>query len=320
MHKKLEDYLEEIDHYLVVKEGKKEILSEIKSHILEKAQQEFGEVTEESLGKVIDYYGSPKKVAEQYLEEFQIIAPSLKKYLFLYTGMLFSFHFGLTVLSVIFNWGNVMIFPFFFIPEMGFIELMYYLPMALVYDIGLVGLFLYFVTQSKKDIKLFWPRFKASAPGIPEKERAQPKIIYLALMLIGFSLVIFAYLRFHTLFFVSLDFKSPESLLNPEASKWYSLFVITVIACEITGYVFRFFTQSEWVPLVINAFYLVLVWIIFNNPIDNAYAGIRGTDLDFVNFVFRGIGVFVLVVFTVCAALDFLKSLIRMIRKTLAKQ
>ena len=139
-------------------------------------------------------------------------------------------------------------------------------------------------------------------------------------MLIGFSLVVFAYLRFHTLFFVSLDFKSPASLLNPEASKWYSLFVITIIACEITGYVFRFFTQSEWVPLVINAFYLVLVWIIFNNPIENAYAGIQGTDLDFVNSVIRGIGVFALIVFTVCAALDFLKSLMRIIRKTLAKQ
>jgi hypothetical protein len=139
-------------------------------------------------------------------------------------------------------------------------------------------------------------------------------------MLIGFSLVIFAYLRFHTLFFVSLDIKSPESLLNPEASKWYSLFVITIIACEITGYIFRFFTRSEWVPLVINAFYLVLVWIIFNNPIENAYAGIQGTDLDFVNSVIRGIGIFALIVFTVCAALDFLKSLLRIIRKTLAKQ
>jgi hypothetical protein len=318
MHKKLEDYLEQIDHYLVVKEGRTEILSEIKSHILEKAEKEFSEVTQESLGKVIDRYGSPKKVAEQYLEGFQIIAPSLKKYLFLYAGILFSVHFVLTAISVVFNWSGVMMFPFFFIPEMGFIELLSYLPMALVYDFGLVGLFLYFVTQSKKDIKMFWPRLKVSAPRIPEKERAQPKILYLALMLIGFSLVVLAYLRFHTLFVASLDFKFPESLLSPEASKWYSLFVIAIIACEIIGYFFRFFTRSEWAPLVINAFYLVLVWIIFNNPIENAYIGIQGIHLDFVNSLVKGIGGFVLVVFAIFAALNFLKSLVRIIRKSWA--
>ena len=39
MSKNLEDYLEQIDHYLVVKKDKSEILSEIKSHILEKAER-----------------------------------------------------------------------------------------------------------------------------------------------------------------------------------------------------------------------------------------------------------------------------------------
>jgi len=48
MNKYLKDYLEQIDHYLVVQEGKKEILDEIKSHILEKAEDETGEVTEAS--------------------------------------------------------------------------------------------------------------------------------------------------------------------------------------------------------------------------------------------------------------------------------
>jgi hypothetical protein len=315
MSKNLEDYLEQIDHYLVVKEGKNEILSEIKSHILEKAESEFGEITEDSLGKVIKRYGSPKKVAEKYLEEYQIISPSFKKYLFLYTGILFALHFSLSIISVINGWGNFMFFPFFFIPRMGFIELLNYVPMAFMYDFGLVSLFLYVVTQSKKDIKLPWPRLKVSAPSVPEKKRAMPRVINLILMLVGFSLVVFAYLRFQTLFFVSLDLKSPASILNPEASKWYSLFLITIIACEIIGYAFRFFTQSDWVPLVINAVYLLLVWIVLNNPIENAYVGIQGSNLDFVNSFVRGIGVFAFAVFAVLAAIDFLKSLLRIIRK-----
>lgn len=318
MSKNLEDYLEQIDHYLVVKKDKSEILSEIKSHILEKAESEFGEITEDSLGKVITHYGSPKKVAEKYLEGYHIISPSFKKYLFLYTGILFAFHFALIIISVVNGWKNIMFFPFFFIPKMGFIELLSYVPMAFVYDFGLVSLFLYLVTQSKKDIKLPWPRLKVSAPSAPEKKRALPRVIYLILMLIGFSLVVFAYLRFHTLFFVSLDLKSPASLLNPEASKWYSLFLITFLGCEIIGYSFRFFTQSDWVPLVINAFYLLLVWIVLNNPIENAFVGIQGANLDFVNSFIKGFGGFALALFAVLAAIDFLKSLLRMIRKKMA--
>jgi len=314
MHEKLEDYLEQINHYLVVKEGRDEILSEIKSHILEKAESEFGEVTEDSLEKIIAQYGRPKKVAEQYLEGYQIISPSFKKYLFLYTGILFAIHFGLTITTFFFGSSSVMIFPFLYIPKMGYIELLSYLPMAFIHDFGLVCFFLYFITQSKKDIKLPWPRLKLSAPLIPEKKRTPPKIIYLMLMLTGLSPVVYAYLRFRTVFFVSLDFKSPESLLNPEASKWYSLFLITIIACEIIGYSFRFLTQSEWVPLIINAFYLVLVWIIVNNPIENAYVGLQGTGLDFVDSFVRGIGVLVFAVFAVLAAVDFLKSFVRIIR------
>ncbi len=319
MYKKLEDYLEQINSYLVVKDGREEILSEIRGHILEKAESEHGEITEQSLDKIIIHFGSPKKVAEQYLEGYQIISPAFKKYLFLYTGILFAIHFGLTMITFFFGSGSIMVIPFLYIPKTGFIELLSYLPMAFIYDFGLVCLFLYFVTQSKKDLKLPWPRLKISAPRIPEKKRIQPKIIYLILMLIGFCLVVFFYIRFHTLFFVSLNFKSPESLLNPEASKWYSLFIITIIACEIIGYSFRFFTQSEWVSLIINAFYLVLVWIIFNNPIENAYVGIQGTDLDFVNSFIKGIGGFVLIVFTVCAAIDFLKSLLSIVRKAMTK-
>ena len=41
MNKYLKDYLEQIDHHLAVQDGKKEILDEIKSHILEKAARSF---------------------------------------------------------------------------------------------------------------------------------------------------------------------------------------------------------------------------------------------------------------------------------------
>jgi len=49
MHEKLRKYLEEISRYLAAVSEKEEILNEIKSHILEKAEQEFGKIDEGAL-------------------------------------------------------------------------------------------------------------------------------------------------------------------------------------------------------------------------------------------------------------------------------
>ena len=56
MVSKLDDDLAQIDSYL----------KEIRSHILEKAEAEFVESSEEALSKVITGYGSAKAVAERY--------------------------------------------------------------------------------------------------------------------------------------------------------------------------------------------------------------------------------------------------------------
>ncbi len=116
MYEKLDAYLEEIDHYLAVESGGEEILSEIRSHILEKAERQFGELTEESIEQTIADYGAPKDVAEKYLEGFHIIAPSYRKYLFRYTTILFIFHYGLTCLLFILGTGMQTFPPFFSYP------------------------------------------------------------------------------------------------------------------------------------------------------------------------------------------------------------
>jgi len=78
MSKKLDAYLEEISHFLSGRKEREEILAEIRSHILEKAEREFGEVTEEALEKVIAAYGPARRVAEEYLEGRPIIAPAYR--------------------------------------------------------------------------------------------------------------------------------------------------------------------------------------------------------------------------------------------------
>jgi hypothetical protein len=270
--KRLEDYLEEIDHYLVVEKGGEEILSEIRSHIIEKAENEYGELTEESVGKIIAGYGSPRQVAEKYLEGYQLIAPAFKKHLFLYAGILFAAHYGFTILSFILRI-RVQMFPFFLIPRMeNIFDLIGLLPMTLVFDIGLVGIILYIVTQEKKEMKLPWPKFSRKKPK--KVEIKEPKMINLILMFLGFCGVLYIFFRFHSLFFFSFDFKDYQPLFNQPAATIYSMIVIAVFGIEIIAYIIRFFRNdlTLWLALVKNGICLLIVWFIHNFPIENALA------------------------------------------------
>ncbi|HSQ35286.1 MAG TPA: hypothetical protein VLQ89_04760, partial [Candidatus Binatia bacterium] len=75
MFKNLENYLEEISHFLSGGKEREEILAEIRSHIIEKAERESGSLSEAALEKVIAVYGRPRQVAEKYLEGRPLIAP-----------------------------------------------------------------------------------------------------------------------------------------------------------------------------------------------------------------------------------------------------
>lgn len=145
MFDKLEVYLEEISHFLSGREEREEILAEIRSHILEKAEQEYGQATGASLGKVIAAYGPARRVAEKYLDGRQIIAPAYNRYLFRYTALFFAFHFVLTVVAVIFK-KSFLMFPFLYVPSMSPFDALFYLPTAFLFDLGAVTLILFLIT------------------------------------------------------------------------------------------------------------------------------------------------------------------------------
>jgi len=159
MFEKLDTYLDEIGHYLADSKEKQEIIAEIKSHILEKTEEEYGEITDITIERIIETYGKPQQVAEKYMDDYQIIAPTFKGHLLRYTAVLFAVHFTLTVFAFIFK-TRMLILPFFYIPKMDNFQALFYFPMIFIYDLGLVGIILYFVTQSRKDIKRI-----SSSPG-----------------------------------------------------------------------------------------------------------------------------------------------------------
>ena len=315
MFEKLEAYLEEISHFLSGREEREEILSEIKSHILEKAEQEHSEVTETSLDKVIAAYGPARRVAEKYLDGHSIIAPAFKRHLFRYTSFLFAVHFLITAVAVIFT-KSFLVFPFLLVPRMGVFDALFYLPTAFLYDLGLVTLILYFITRSKKEIKLPWPRFAVDLDEVKRPHRLIFSVLGLGAMLAGTGLTLYLYVRYHSIFFLNLDFPEPRLLFTPETGKWFSLAVIATFAVGAIALCVKFFTSSPWVDVIKNGICVIIVGMLFRLPLDNAFAfspsararlSIKYTLM--VTLFFISIGFVV----------DFIKSLVLSSRKKLAK-
>ncbi|WP_367363036.1 hypothetical protein [Mesotoga sp.] len=86
-----------------------------------------------------------RRVAARYYEGGPIIAPHLKNYLFMYTGILFAIHLGLHLIAFVFG-ENGAIFDF---REPTCWAMLSQLPVTFIFDFGLVSLILYFVTQAR---------------------------------------------------------------------------------------------------------------------------------------------------------------------------
>lgn len=316
MSEKLEVYLEEISHFLSGRAERGEILSEIRSHILEKAEQEYGGVDDASLARVIDAYGPARRVAEKYLDENPIIAPAYKRYLARYTALLFALHSLLTVFAVIFK-KSFVLFPFLFMPNLGVGEALMYLPTAFLADLGLVFLILYFITQSKKEIKLPWPKFAVDLDEAKPPKKAVWNILGFAAMLAVTDFALYVYYKAHTLFVINFDLDAPRRLLTPDVDKRVSLIVLAMLAVGTAAAFARIFTSSRWVDVVSDAVSLALVGLLLRQPLDNVFAvSIPERLLPFIKLNLR----IVLLVIAVFVAFNLVKNLIAIGRKKLASR
>jgi hypothetical protein len=274
MSDKLEAYLEEISHFLSGRAEREEILSEIRSHIMEKAAEGPGEFTDAAVEKAIASFGPARKVAERYVDDRPIIAPSYKRYLFRYTSLLFAFHTALTVMAVIFK-KDFVLFPFLFMPNLGVFEALLYLPTAFLADLGIVTVVLYFITQSGKDVKLPWPKFaldldevKPTKTWLSRIATAVGAVIMLAIT--DFALYLFA--KHQTIFFANLNWDDPRPLFTPGAGRRLSLIVIAMFATSTLTLLIKLFTRSRWVDVASNLISLALIGLLLSQPFDNLFA------------------------------------------------
>lgn len=317
---KLEAYLEEISHFLSGRVEREEILSEIRSHILEKAEREYGGVSDAALDGVIAGYGPARRVAEKYLDGRPIIAPAYKRFLFRYTSLLFAGHFLLTLLAVTFK-KNFVIFPFLFMPRLGVVDAFMYLPTAFLADLGVVALVLYFVTQSGKDIRLPWPRLGADLDEVkpPKKGVLWTRIATLAaaiVMLAVTDFAIYLYIKHQTIFFVNLDFRDPRPLFTPAAGRTISLIVIAMFVAGTVNTFLKVLISSRWLDIASNAVSLVLIGLLLRQPFDGLFAvSIRADLLPKIRF---GLA-FALGFVALMVAIDLIKNLVLLARVKLPK-
>jgi hypothetical protein len=275
MSNKLEAYLEEISHYLSGRAEREEILSEIRSHILEKAAAEHGGTGDDAVDRAIAAYGPPRRVAERYAEDRPIIAPAYKRYLVRYTTLLFAIHAAFTVCAVVFK-KQFVIFPFLYMPVLGIFDAVKYLPMPFLADLGLVADVLYFVTQSGKDVKLPWPKIGVDLDEVKPPKKAfwgrVGKAIGAVLMLAVTDFALYIFARYQTIFLYLTHGADPKPLLTPEAGRYLSLIVIASLAVSTMALLLKLFTRSRWVDIVSNVISLGLIGLMLRVSFDGLFA------------------------------------------------
>jgi hypothetical protein len=323
MSNKLDAYLEEISHFLSGREEREEILSEIRSHILEKAATEHGETGDAAIDKAIAAYGPARKVAEKYLDGRPIIAPAYKRYLFRYTTLLFAVHTLLTVVAVVFK-ENFIFFPFLFMPRLGVIEALMYLPTAFLTDLGVVTLVLYFITQSGKDIRLPWPKLavdldevKPPAKGFWASRIATAVGAVIMLAITDFALYLFA--KHQTIFFVNIDFANPRLLFTPGAGRRLSMILIAMFAASTLSLLIKLFTRSRWVDVISNVVSLALIGLVLRQPFDGLFAAeIAERFLPKIQYWAKFTILITLLFIALMITIDLIKNLVIIGRKKLA--
>ncbi len=269
MSNKLDSYLEEIGRFLSGREEREEILREIRGHILEKAEREYGGISDAAVDKAIGGYGPPRRLAEKYQEGTGLIPASFKRYLVRYTSIVFAVHLILVFIGSL-TQSSIMVFPVF-IPRMNIVEILAYLPMAFLFDLGLVGIVLHLVSRSRSDVRLPWPKVGLEPKRIkPALGLAGRIAAFLAVVAVTVFLAA-VYAKHGTLFFFSLNFVGMKSLFNPDASRFFSLCVLALLSIDSAALFAKIFTASPWVKLSRTVADTAVFALIFSRSLENPF-------------------------------------------------
>jgi hypothetical protein len=309
--KALENYLDEVKTYLVVDNPKKreDLLMEIKSHIIEKAESKYGKSDEEAVKKVIEEYGTPREVGSRYSEEKTIIAPHYKNYLFMYTGIAFAIHLGLRLFGLIASTlGNEQVSTW-----EGLLELVSLIPTTFIFDFGLVALILYFVTKYNSKAEL------ASFSGLVKKrkeEKLSGKIFVLIISIAG-AIAFYYFMRFGPVYISESGVELSEVAFNAlEIIKFAFLIGFGLMVINSVSAVIKLVNNSELVEIIFDIVGIIYLYLLLTPAYIGDFASFAGVRLEEINLVaFKGFAVVVSIILVVSLVFHVIRYWARKIMK-----
>ncbi|HSQ35648.1 MAG TPA: hypothetical protein VLQ89_06630, partial [Candidatus Binatia bacterium] len=228
------------------------------------------------------------------------------------------------IFAVIFK-RSFIVFPFLFIPRLGFIEAIMYLPAAFLTDFGIVALILYFITRSGKEIKLPWPKLGLDLDEVKavDGKTWAARIASLAgagIMLVLTGIGVQLFLKFNNVVFFTSNFKQFRPLLLHKPGQFVSLAILVMMAAGTIALFIKAFGASRrlacWVDASADAIALVMIGLALRQPFDFLFA----IDLPQRSLVWMHISLTVtLLIFALLVAFDLVKNLVRLGRRRLVK-
>ena len=164
------------------------------------------------------------------------------------------------------------LFPLVYMPKLGLIQALMYLPTAFLADLGIVAVVLYFITQRGRDVRLPWPKF-----GVDLDEIKPPRKLFwrrfgtavgAVVMLTLTDLALHVFSRHGTIFLSKRGAADFRPLLTPDAGRRVSLVIIGLFAVSTMALLVKLFTSSRWVDVVSRALSLGFLGLLLNQPLD----------------------------------------------------
>ncbi|PFJ51508.1 HAAS signaling domain-containing protein [Bacillus thuringiensis] len=307
MNSILKKYLDEISKYLYAGKEKEDILKEIEAHIMEETENNYSKITEEGLKETIKKFGAPKKVAEMYLNNTQIIAPTFKNYLFLYTSILFAVHLGLYIISEA-RGTDIGILPFVYLSNNSWWQIFIYIPVTFFMDFGIVCLLLFILTQSNKDINLPW--FKKFVED--EKGQSVSFGIFMILLIVA-SIIVYKY---KTLFIYINTIDDQVIALRGNGIENISYVILLLLGVTVLSYACKWFFRNDFLNLLFSIFQLTLIWFVVKLPYNEIFQYIENDQLrQKASYGFRALFILVTLIITI----KFIKKIINFSVKHITK-
>jgi hypothetical protein len=279
-------------------------------------------VTEAAFDEAIAAFGRPRQAAERYLESKPIIAPALRRYLFRYASLLFAVHLAFIVSAVAYG-RSFVVFPFLFVPRLGVLDAVMYLPMALLADFGLVALVLYFVTRSNREVRLPWPKLALDLDGKTARSTARTAANLVGgVILLAIAWLLLSVMRTHGAFFLlRIPSGEFEPLLLPLPGLLLSLIVIALLAAGALERFVKALTDSWqlrcWVSAAVDGFDLLLIAAALGVMSPGMFAVTVPARLHV--WLYKSLN-WILMVTALIVAFDLVANLVRLGRNRLAKQ